>query len=111
MLFRSDMLRDFFFRYAAGGYNDAGGLVPLPTAKDKLEWIVNEAIQHAAPVPSNSPELHGIAAAPVQAQEPVYQVSKPFPADPANTWRDASSDAYDMSHPDRRRILYRDQKV
>lgn len=48
-----------------------------------------------------------LAAAPVQAQEPVYQVSQPFPADPANTWRDASSDAYDMSHPDRRRILYR----
>lgn len=47
------------------------------------------------------------AAAPVQAQEPVYQVSQPFPADPANTWRDASSDAYDMSHPGRRRILYR----
>lgn len=45
----SDMLRDFFFNYAAGGYNDAGGLVPLETAKDKLEWIVNEAIQHAAP--------------------------------------------------------------
>lgn len=45
----SDMLRDFFFRHAAGGYNDEGGLVPLETAKDKLEWIVNEAIQHAAP--------------------------------------------------------------
>lgn len=46
----SDMLRAFFFNYAAGGYNDAGGLVPLETAKDKLEWIVNEAIRHAAPV-------------------------------------------------------------
>lgn len=45
----SDMLRAFFFNYAAGGYNDAGGLVPLETVKDKLEWIVNEAIQHAAP--------------------------------------------------------------
>lgn len=45
----SDMLRAFFFHHAAGGYNDAGRLVPLETAKDKLEWIVNEAIQHAAP--------------------------------------------------------------
>ena len=44
----SDMLRAFFFHYASGGYNDEGGLVPLETAKDKLEWIVNEAIQHAA---------------------------------------------------------------
>jgi hypothetical protein len=51
----SDMLRDFFFRYAAGGYNDEGGLVPLETAKDKLEWIVNEAIQHAAPVQAQEP--------------------------------------------------------
>lgn len=47
-----------------------------------------------------------LAAAPVQAQEPVYQVSQPFPADPVNTWRDASADAYDLSHPDLRRILY-----
>lgn len=52
----SDMLRDFFFRYAAGGYNDDGGLVPLAKAKDKLQWVINE---------------EGKRAAPVQAQEPV----------------------------------------
>jgi len=46
----SDMLRDFFFRYAAGGYNDDGGLVPLAKAKDKLQWVIDEEGKHAAPV-------------------------------------------------------------
>lgn len=46
----SDMLRDIFFRYSAGGYNDDGGLVSVAKCKDKLEWIIKnqyECGQHA----------------------------------------------------------------
>ncbi|MNS66163.1 hypothetical protein D3C72_993650 [compost metagenome] len=46
-----------------------------------------------------------VTQAEVQA-EPVYQITRPFPSDPANTWRDASRDAFDLSHPEKRRVLY-----
>jgi len=63
----SDMLRDFFFRYAAGGYNDDGGLVPLAKAKDKLQWVIDEEGKHAAPAAQGDAEtdmfLRGVIAA------------------------------------------------
>lgn len=51
----SDMLRAFCCRYAAGGWNSEGLLDP-DRALDKLEWIVDEASKHAAPVPAAAPE-------------------------------------------------------
>lgn len=40
------MLRDFAFHYSAGGYN-SDGLIDPEVARDKLEWIVKDAITHA----------------------------------------------------------------
>jgi hypothetical protein len=51
----SDMLRAFCCKHAAGGWNSEGLLDPDP-ALHKLEWIVDEASRHAAPVPAAAPE-------------------------------------------------------
>lgn len=40
------MLREFAFRYGAGGYN-SDGLIEPEAARAKLEWIVDDAITHA----------------------------------------------------------------
>jgi hypothetical protein len=44
----SEMLREFFCCYAAGGYNDGDNLVPIDRCKSKLEWIVEDQRAHAA---------------------------------------------------------------
>ena len=93
----SDMLRAFFFNYAAGGYNDAGGLVSLETAKDKLEWIVNEAIQHAAPVQAQEElrsaliKLASVQRQLIDANATIAAVAINAPAQPVavpDGWRD-----------------------
>lgn len=44
----SDMLRAFCCKYSAGGWNSEGLMAP-DTALAKLEWIVEDAINHAKP--------------------------------------------------------------
>lgn len=66
-----DALRDYI-AFAALRRGELGCLSPEMEAVDSKA----RAALAAAPVPSNSPELHGIAAAPVQAQEPVAIAAK-----------------------------------
>lgn len=49
----SDMLREFFCQYAAGGYNDNGGLLPLDKCRDKLAWIIEDQRTHATVQPDS----------------------------------------------------------
>lgn len=51
----SDMLREFFCCYAAGGYNDEGGLVPLDRCRSKLDWIVEDQRAHAISMTPSAP--------------------------------------------------------
>lgn len=51
----SDMLREFFCCYAAGGHNDDGGLVPLDKCREKLDWIVEDQRRNAVSVAPSAP--------------------------------------------------------
>ncbi len=87
-----------------------GALQHLKEGGKHSESLFKEALQAidsvVAPIESTQ-----AASAPVVLPEPTYQISQPFPSDPANTWRDASSKAYDLSLPSKCRIVYTEQQV
>jgi hypothetical protein len=58
----SEMLREFFCCYAAGGYNDGDSLVPIDRCKSKLEWIVEDQRAHAAILANSAPNKALVAA-------------------------------------------------
>lgn len=44
----SDFLRDLFFRYGVGGYNDDGGLLSMDRVKYKMEALIEEELKSLA---------------------------------------------------------------